>query len=160
MSNINKYPVWTQEQKRVRNEITWPSAQKLHSLRATSNLTGQYAGPLSCLPCHEVTHVALSYLWYTIYYRLCYEFMNSALPLTGHTLLAWRRIWKAAKNSAAKPATDQNSHRSIPRTCNMEVEVTSVDLIRRSLNLMLLSEIIKPLFYTRFFFFAYIGFNA
>jgi len=56
------------------------------------------------------------------------------------------------KNSAAKLATDKTSHRSIPQTCNMELEVTIVDLIRRGLNLMLLSEITNPLFYTSFIF--------
>jgi hypothetical protein len=33
----------------------------------------------------------------------------------------------------------------------MELEVTNVDLIRRGLNLMLLSEVTNPLFYTSFF---------
>jgi hypothetical protein len=33
----------------------------------------------------------------------------------------------------------------------MDLEVTSVDLIRRGLNIMLLSEITNPLFYTNSF---------
>jgi len=40
----------------------------------------------------------------------------------------------------------------------MGLEVTSVDLIRRGLNIMLLSEITNSLFYTSFF--AQIVFNA
>ena len=75
-------------------------------------------------------------------------FVTSSWPLpcllTGHTPMVWRWSWRVAKNSMAKPAADQNSHRCTPRTCSMQSEVTSVDLKRRGLNSMLLNEITNP----------------
>jgi hypothetical protein len=133
----------------VWNEITRPSAQQFHSLGASRNLTGLYAGPLTSLSYHEFTLLALTYLRYTIFNRLCYESMTSALPPYRPYPYGLSAELKSGEEFCGK-ACSRKSHGCIPRTCSMESEVTSVDLVCSGLNLTLLSELANPLLYTSF----------